>query len=40
MLMEELLKLAEDMVAHSVELLGVMLLERDGCHESRSRMEK
>lgn len=40
MLMEELLKLAEDMVAHSVELLGVTLLERDGCHESRSRMEK
>jgi hypothetical protein len=39
-LMEELLKLAEDMVAHSVELLGMTLLERDGCHESRSTVEK
>lgn len=40
MLMEELLKLAEDMVAHSVELLDMTLLERDGCHESRSTVEK
>lgn len=38
--MEELLKTDEDMVAHSMELLGVTLLERDGCHESRSRVEK